>query len=29
MKIRELKQKSNAELRKTLIDLRDKLRELR
>lgn len=29
MKIRELRQKSKAELQKTLIDLRDKLRELR
>jgi len=29
MKIRELRQKSSAELKKTLIDLRDKLRELR
>lgn len=29
MKIRELRQKSEKELEKTLIDLRDKLRELR
>ena len=29
MKIRELRQKSEKELQKTLIDLRDKLRELR
>lgn len=29
MKIRELRQKTNTELKKTLVDLRDKLRELR
>lgn len=29
MKIRELKQKSDKELKRTLTDLRDKLRELR
>lgn len=29
MKIRELKQKSDKELKRTLINLRDKLRELR
>ncbi|MBU2564271.1 50S ribosomal protein L29 [Patescibacteria group bacterium] len=29
MKIRELRQKSDSELKRTLIDLRDKLRELR
>lgn len=29
MKVRELRQKSNKELQQTLINLRDKLRELR